>query len=119
VKRAIQIANALSDEVLALLRQTEIGKNQSQLQKLVELSQEEQLTALKAFVEGRAKNLQGAIDLSGEPKPLYNKDDRGMERFIAIWSAASVPLRKRIKNYIATNKDIFPVETATDEEDVA
>lgn len=95
IQRACQIAEQLSPEVVALVRQTYLASHKGDLEKLARLSPENQLIGLRRLASGECKTLAGAFG-----RTERNLEDKLVEAFEKLWARAGNKVKRRMLTYI-------------------
>jgi ParB family chromosome partitioning protein len=85
IRRARELAAALSPEAVALIRGTKLADNQAQLQALAALDPAEQVTAAREVAEGRASNVAKARVSAGlVPAGAVRAEDQPLVKLEAL-----------------------------------
>lgn len=85
VRRACELAAALSPEAVALIRGTKLADNQAQLQALAALDPAQQVTAAREVAEGRASNVAKARVSAGlVPAGAVRPEDQPLVKLEAL-----------------------------------
>ena len=111
VQMALQLAAKLNPEAVALLRNTKVAANQSQLFALSDQEPADQAEIASLIAKGEVKNVPQALQKLGlaPPAAVQSPDDVLVSRFMALWAQAGAKARARMLDHV---ESLNPAQTA-------
>ena len=104
IRRASMLSEKLSLEARDLLRLSRIADNQSQLFALSKMDVDAQLAIARVIALGHASSLAEAIEIAGlSPRLNIDPNEVRFQRFVTAWARSNRALRKRIRDYVASD----------------
>lgn len=95
VRRAIELTNILSPDIISSLRHTVLADNAAQLKALAREKPEDQARIIAAILDGHARNVAGARQATGlVPVSEVNPHEIQSSKLLALWNRASPKARR-------------------------
>lgn len=99
IRRSCMIADALSPEIVKLIRQTYLASHQADLDKFSRMPVDRQLEAAQRLSSGECKTLAGAFG-----RTERDDEEKIVQKWTAAWSnKMSMPVRRRILGFMGVD----------------